>query len=295
MATSGIDSGGFVYSRAFGRSEGLLTAAQQSMLGASVVAVAGCGGDGGLLAERLARCGVGELRLADPEHFELENTNRQFAADFDSMGCNKAETVAEAVRRINPEMSIKVFPEGIGVENVNEFIRGSSIAVDEIEYSLPAVSLMLAQASRKEGIPTLIGANVGYGANVFALDPAGRTLEQYYQSCGGAFDDSEKSRMAQARALCPRVPSYVHWNVLMGVMRRGRPVPSVSQAVAAVAAVMSQEVVAHICGLRELVWLPRYIELDLLNRTMRIRRATSMGFYASLLRCRLATLVRARF
>ena len=283
---------GFEYARAFGRSEGLLTPAQQRKLRDSAVSVAGCGGDGGLVAERLARCGVGELRLADPECFELENTNRQFGADIDAMGRNKAEVVAEAVQRINPDMRIEVFPDGINAENVSAFTRGAAIAVDEIEYSLPSISLMLAQASRRAGIPTVIGANVGYGANVFALNPAGRTLEQHYRSSGGALEDTDSGKMAQARALCPHVPEYVHWDVLMGVMRGERPVASVSQAVAAVAAVISQEVVAHVCGLRELVWVPKYIELDLFRRTMRVRRATSAGFYASLLHCRLATFVR---
>ena len=59
----------------------------------------------------------------------------------------------------------------------------------------------------------------------------------------------------------------------------------------AVAAVVSHEVVAYLCGLNELVWVPRYIELDLLRRTMRVRRATSAGFYASIVRCRLAALL----
>lgn len=284
----------FEYARAFGRSEGLLTPAQQRKLRDSAVSVAGCGGDGGLVAERLARCGVGELRLADPECFELENTNRQYAADATAMGRNKAEVVAEAVRSINPEMRVEVFPEGITAENVTAFTEGAAIAIDEIEYSLPSISLMLARASRRAGIPTLIGANVGYGANVFAFDPAGRSLEDHYMASGGALDDSEKGRMAQARALCPRVPDYVPWDVLMAVMKGERPVASVSQAVAGVAAVISHEVVAHICGMRDLVYAPRYIELDLYRRTMHVRRAHAAGFYASLLRCRLNTLVRTR-
>jgi len=38
--------------------------------------------------------------------------------------------------------------------------------------------------------------------------------------------------------------------------------------VAAVAAVVSHEVVGHICGLREPVWKRRYVALDLLRRTI---------------------------
>ena len=284
----------FDYDLAFARSEGLLTASQQCRLRDCAVAIAGCGGDGGLLAERLARAGVGELRLADPETFAIENTNRQFAADADSMGRNKAEVVAEAVRRINGDIRLSVYPEGVNDQNISAFVDGATLAIDEIEYSMPEISLLLAQASRQAGIPTIIGANVGFSANVFAFDPRGRTLEQHYKASGDALADGEKAALGQARALCPRVPEYVEWANLMAVMRGERPVPSVSQAVAAVAAVVSHEAVAHITGMRGLVFVPRYIELDLYRRTMKVRRATGAGFYASLLRCRLNTLVRRR-
>ena len=276
----------FDYQRAFGRSDGLLTSVQQKKLQRTVVAIAGCGGDGGLLAERLARAGVGELRLADPESFDTENTNRQFAAACDTMGRNKAKVVAEAVRLINPEIVIGLYSEGITEDNVGDFVDGAAIVVDEIEYSLPEVSLMLSREARRAGIPSIVGANVGFGANVFALNPTGRTLEEHYLASGGALGEGAKGAIGQARALCPRVPSYVEWGDLVEVMRGQRPVPSVSQAVAAVAAVVSQEVVNYVCGIRDLVWVPQYIELDLLRRTMRVRRATAWGFYASLVRCR---------
>jgi hypothetical protein len=108
-------------------------------------------------------------------------------------------------------------------------------------------------------------------------------------------EDGEQGALGQARALCPRIPDYVVWDTLVAVMRGRRPVPSVSQAVAAVAAVVSQEAVNHICAVRELVWVPRYIELDLLKRTMRVRRATAFGFYSSLLRCRARSVARGRY
>jgi|GEM_PF-3470876 len=201
MANDAISGMTFTYNRAFGRSDGLLTRAQQQTLRESAVVVAGCGGDGGLLAERLARAGVAELRLADPESFAIENTNRQFAADSESMGRNKAEIVAAAMRAINPEIRLRVCPEGVTAANVAEMVGGATIAVDEIEFSLPAVSLMLAAAARNAGIPTIVGANVGFGANVFALGPHGRTLEEHCRASGGALGDGGRAAFAQARAL----------------------------------------------------------------------------------------------
>jgi hypothetical protein len=138
-------------------------------------------------------------------------------------------------------MRIKVFPTGITGENVTAFTQGAAIAINETAYSLPSASCW-------RGHPG--------GAHT---DGHRRQLRSWSQriclASGGALDDGEKGRMAQVRALCPRVPDYVHWDVLMGVMKGQRPVVSVSQAVVAVAAVISHEAVARICGLRELVWL----------------------------------------
>lgn len=61
----------------FERNLGFLTLEEQERINNSVVAIAGAGGDGGLLALQFARLGVGEIRLADPDPFEAENINRQ--------------------------------------------------------------------------------------------------------------------------------------------------------------------------------------------------------------------------
>ena len=84
------------------RNIGFVTPDEQARLRGLVVAVAGCGGVGAPAAHYLARLGVGELRLADPEDFEASNINRQFAAYVDTIGVNKAEAVAAELRRINP-------------------------------------------------------------------------------------------------------------------------------------------------------------------------------------------------
>jgi ThiF family len=50
---------------------------RQTVLRDAVVGVAGCGGIGGSMADRLARLGVLHLRIADLDTFEYSNINRQ--------------------------------------------------------------------------------------------------------------------------------------------------------------------------------------------------------------------------
>lgn len=54
-----------------------LDAAQQLLLFQAKVAVIGCGGLGGRVAELLARMGVGSITLTDPDVFNETNLNRQ--------------------------------------------------------------------------------------------------------------------------------------------------------------------------------------------------------------------------
>lgn len=103
------------------------------------IGVAGCGGIGGATAERLVRMGVQNLKLADPDTFEVSNINRQFAATVANIGRNKAEAVAEAVFATTRDVNIDVFSEGITEESVDEFFEGCDYVLDKIElYELDA-------------------------------------------------------------------------------------------------------------------------------------------------------------
>ena len=72
------------------RNIGFITDSSQKLLKDTVIGIAGCGGMGGQLAANLLRLGIGELRLADPEVFDVSNINRQFGATKGSVGKNKA-------------------------------------------------------------------------------------------------------------------------------------------------------------------------------------------------------------
>lgn len=275
---------GIAYATAMTRNAGLIGAAEQDRLRKSLVVIIGVGGDGGLVAERLSRLGVGRIRLIDPGRFDVENLNRQYASSGETIGQNKAVAVGARLRSIAPWAEIEIVEQGITEANAQALLAGCSLVIDESEFSEPQISVAVCKAARTAGVPVLTGANVGFGANIFAFNPEGMTLERYMGVAEGSGGDTDI--IAAARAWCPVVPSYLSYSLFEDAANGVVPVPSVSQAVASVAATVTHEAFEYLAGRRELVWVPHYISVDLHRRSMRIRRATRLGFLLSVLRLR---------
>src|SRR3954463_8203317 len=122
------------YNEAFARHFGILTPEEQERLRKSRIAIGGLGGVGGIHLVTLARLGIGAFHIADPDHFELANFNRQFGATTRSLGRGKAEVMAEEARAVNPELQLRVFTEAITSENVGELLDGVDVLVDGIDF-----------------------------------------------------------------------------------------------------------------------------------------------------------------
>ena len=114
----------FDYKQAFSRNLGLVSHEEQEKLKASTVAIAGMGGVGGDYLITLARTGIGGFHVADFDHFELANFNRQYGATLSHLGRKKSETMMGLSLDINPELHIKTFPEGITQDNLDDFLSG---------------------------------------------------------------------------------------------------------------------------------------------------------------------------
>ena len=76
-------------------------------LKAATVAVFGTGGVGSYACEALGRAGVGHLIFIDKDVVDETNMNRQLVADLTTLGRNKAEIMAERVRRVNPSCDVQ--------------------------------------------------------------------------------------------------------------------------------------------------------------------------------------------
>lgn len=106
---------------------------RQNKISEVVIGIAGCGGIGGAVAERLVRLGVRHIKVADPDYFELSNINRQFGASLDNLGRNKAEVVGESIFNISRDVNVDVYPEGINNNTADDFVEGCDYVLDKIE------------------------------------------------------------------------------------------------------------------------------------------------------------------
>lgn len=179
----------FDYDRAFSRNIGWVTPTEQAKLKGSRVAIAGLGGVGGGHLLALARLGVGRFNISDFDSFDVHNLNRQAGAFMPFMGRPKIETLAQMSIDINPEIDLRVFPEGINTENVDEFLRDVDVYVDGIDFfALPVRRLVFAKC-REKGIPAMTAAPLGMGVAFLYFRPGGMSFEDYFKVAGHESDE----------------------------------------------------------------------------------------------------------
>lgn len=204
------------------RNIGWITKDEQTMLREAVVGIAGCGGMGGLIAATLLRLGVGEIRIADTEVFDVSNLNRQFAANKETIGRSKALETAKLLRAIADDTTIIVYPEGVTERTAEDFVDGCDVVCDEIEFWAVGSRILLHRAMRAKGGMLLNAPTVGHRVYVTKFTPASMTIEEvlgmeYREArilekkvqCGRATSGEVRHVMdAMLRFAAPEVPEY---------------------------------------------------------------------------------------
>src|SRR5256886_16181380 len=104
----------------------------QRKLLASRALVVGCGALGSVIANTLARAGVGKLRLVDRDFLELNNLQRQVLYDEDDVaaGLPKAIAAKNRLRRINSEVNIEPIVADVTYHNISELAADVDAIVD---------------------------------------------------------------------------------------------------------------------------------------------------------------------
>jgi len=174
----------FDYHRAFARNLGWVTEAEQAILRAKRVAIAGLGGVGGSHILTLTRLGVGAFNIADFDTFDLPNFNRQAGASLRHLGRPKAEVLAELAADINPELDLRRFPQGVDRDNLDAFLDGVDLYVDSLDFFAVETRRMVFAACAVKGIPAITAAPLGMGAAFLAFMPGRMTFEEYFRMDG---------------------------------------------------------------------------------------------------------------
>lgn len=106
--------------------------AGQQRLQAACVTIIGVGATGSLLADRLARAGVGQLRLVDRDFVELNNLQRQFIYDEEDVAAvlPKAVALARKLRRINSAIRVEEVVADVNPTNIAGLIADADVVLD---------------------------------------------------------------------------------------------------------------------------------------------------------------------
>lgn len=230
----------------FERNLGFINEEEQARLNESVVAVAGAGGDGGALAIQLARLGVGELRLADPDPFEAQNINRQAACTTKTVDVNKAIAVGDYIKDINPDIKVTTYTDGVTPGNVEDFVAGVDLVIDETEFTMHEIGVMIAREARSHNVPNLMAMNVGFGTTITSYVPNGVTFEKVL----GLKEDMSLEEIAAADVpmsrWLPYIPPYVDLEAFKKVASGEKSAPSVAPGVAIAAGAAATQAMLHL-------------------------------------------------
>ncbi|MTI44361.1 adenylyltransferase/sulfurtransferase [Roseibium hamelinense] len=104
-------------------------AGQQKLKNAKVL-VLGAGGLGAPVLQYLAAAGVGTLGIVDDDTVSLSNLQRQVIHDTGQLGEPKVASAAEAIVRLNPNISVKPYPQRLAGHNVMSLVSNYDLIVD---------------------------------------------------------------------------------------------------------------------------------------------------------------------
>jgi adenylyltransferase/sulfurtransferase len=143
----------------------------QSRIRAASAVVVGAGALGSIVAEMLARAGVGRLRIVDRDYVDETNLQRQSLYDESDWreGLPKAVAAVRKLRRINADVQLEGKVEDVHAGNVLSLLEGMDLILDGTDNF--ETRYLLNDASIRSGIPWIYAACVGSYGMSFVVIP----------------------------------------------------------------------------------------------------------------------------
>jgi molybdopterin/thiamine biosynthesis adenylyltransferase len=160
----------------YSRNIGLITESEQEKICQGSVLVAGVGGMGGVAAEVLVRMGIGKIKICDFDIFEETNFNRQLHSNIHTIGKYKVDVLKEELLKINPNLKIESYREGVTKENIHQMLDGVQIVINGMDKMY--ASLILERNARAKKI-IIVDAWLTPYASVFVMTPDSPHWEEF--------------------------------------------------------------------------------------------------------------------
>jgi adenylyltransferase/sulfurtransferase len=145
--------------------------AGQERLRESAALVVGCGALGSVIANTLARAGVGTLRIVDRDFLELNNLQRQVLYDEADVAAQlpKAIAAANRLRTINSAITIEPIVGDVTHTNIATLAEGVGVIVDGTDNF--ETRLLVNDYCVKHNLPWVYGGCVGAEGQTMAILP----------------------------------------------------------------------------------------------------------------------------
>ncbi|MEM7029432.1 MAG: ThiF family adenylyltransferase [Chloroflexota bacterium] len=154
---------------------------QEKLYQAKVVVI-GCGATGTVIANHLARTGVGNLVIVDRDFIELNNLQRQLLFDEADLAANLPKAIAaeKKLRAINADITVQGIVSDVNAENIEALIEGADLVMDGTDNF--ETRYLLNDACIKHNIPWIYtGAVSGYGMSQTIIPHETACLRCLYQ------------------------------------------------------------------------------------------------------------------
>jgi len=261
------------YQQMFGRNIGNITEQEQKKLRETTIAVAGIGGVGGAALFNLVRIGIGSLKIADPEDFAYSDLNRQQGSVYTTVGSKKVEVIQQALKSINPYVSIYGFPEGLTENNLENFLEGVSLVIDGLDFFCLSIRKSLFDACRKRGLYILSCPIFGFGTSLAVFSPEGPSFDQFFGPIPKQID--AKYAMNFGRSYFPSFPKYINLAAYLEAMQKNKPIPSFATSCSLSGAVTAAEAVFILLNKKKPICVPLIRHYDLFDGKIVVRRSRS--------------------
>ncbi|MFZ5994300.1 MAG: ThiF family adenylyltransferase [Thermodesulfobacteriota bacterium] len=247
------------YDEAFCRNIGLISPEEQQKIKKARIAIAGVGGVGGHYLLTLARTGFERFNIADFDHFETANFNRQVGATIETIGMHKAEAMKKMALAINPEADIKIFDQGINKDNIPEFLKDADVVVDGIDFFNIETRRLLFKEAGARGIYAITSGPMGFSATLHVFTPQGMGFDEYFD-LNDNLSEIDKL-IAFGLGLAPRAThlKYIKSSSIDLTKQTG---PSLGLACQLCSALVATEVINMILKKRKIRAAPYYFQFD---------------------------------
>ena len=133
--------------------------------------VCGCGALGSVIANTLARSGVGFLRIVDRDFLEMNNLQRQVLFDEADVAAGLPKAIAAAAKLglINSQITIEPLVTDVDHTNVMELTEGIDIILDGTDNF--EIRMLLNDVAHKRGVPWIYGGCLGAEGQTMTIVP----------------------------------------------------------------------------------------------------------------------------